>query len=70
MKLKKYIKKMSESPCSKCGCIVACSNKVRRSPRLDEIRDLVFPNAEYDYHNCPLWIALNAPEMVEVEDED
>lgn len=56
---------MSESPCSKCGCMVECSNKVRRVPKLDEIRDLVFSNANFDYHDCGIWIALNAPEMIE-----
>lgn len=68
MKMNKRIERMSESPCSKCGCIVGCSDKVRRVPKLDEIRDLVFPNADFDYHECPIWIALNAPEMVEVDE--
>ena len=68
MKMNKHIERMSESPCSKCGCIVSCSEKVRIVPRLDEIRDFVFPNAEYDYHDCPLWIAMNAPEMIEVDE--
>ena len=30
--------------------------------------DLVFPNADFDYHECGIWIALNAPEMVEVDE--
>ena len=60
---------MSESPCGKCGCMVECSNKVRRVPKLDEIRDLVFPNEDFDYHDCGIWIALNGPEMIEVEDD-
>ena len=63
----KRIKRMSESPCSKCGCMVECRNKVRRSPRLDEIRDLVFPDAEFDYHDCGIWIALNVKEIVDEE---
>lgn len=64
----KKIKNMNESPCNKCGCMVECGNKVRRSPKLDEIRDLVFPNADFDYHDCGIWIALNAPETIEVDE--
>lgn len=62
------IERMSESPCSKCGYIIECSDKVKRVPRLDEVRGLVFPNADFDYHDCGIWIALNAPEMVEVDE--
>lgn len=64
----KRIKKLIESPCYKCNCMEDCSDKVRRSPRLDEIRDLVFPNADFDYHDCGMWIALNAKGMVEVNE--
>ena len=47
--------------------MVECSNKVRRSTKLDEIRDLVFPNADFDYHDCGIWIALNVKEIVDEE---
>ena len=68
MRDKKRIDRISESPCSKCGQIVECSNRVRRNPTLAEICDAIFGNKEYDYHNCPIYIALTAPEMVEVDE--
>ena len=64
----KRIERISESPCSQCGCMVECSEKIRRSPRIEEIRDRVFGDANFDYHNCGIWIALNAKEMVEVDE--
>ena len=66
--MKKWIEKLIESPCYQCGCIGQCSEKVGRSPKLQEIQDAVFPNAEFDFHDCGIWISLNAPEMIEVDE--
>ena len=66
--MSKRIEKFSDSPCSKCGNMIECSDRIRRSIRLGEIRDAVFGNADFDYHDCGIWIALNAPEMVEVDE--
>lgn len=66
----KRIKSLSESPCTNCNCEVKCAMKIDKNPKLQEIQDAVFPNAEFDYHDCGIWIALNAPEMTEVDDED
>lgn len=63
------IERISESPCSKCGKIVECSNRIRSNYRIGEIRDSVFGNRNFDYHDCGIWIALSAPDMVEVDDE-
>lgn len=64
----KRIERISESPCSKCGYMVECSEKIRRSPRIEEIRDRVFGDANFDYHKCGIWIALNALDMIEVDE--
>ena len=64
----KRIKTLSESPCANCNCEVKCAMKINKSPKLQEIQDVVFPNADFDYHNCGIWIALNAPEMIEVDE--
>ena len=66
--MSKRINFLEESPCYKCNCELECNEKIKRSPILEEIHDVVFPNADFDYHDCPLWIALNAPEMVEVDE--
>ena len=68
--MNKRITKLSESPCYQCGCEDECLLKTLRNPNLDEIRLAIFGNADFDYHDCGIWIALNAPEMVEVDDED
>ena len=55
----KRIKSLSESPCYQCHCEWGCDEKIKRSPVL----------SDFDYHDCGIWIALNAPEMIEVYDE-
>lgn len=64
----KRIKTLKESPCYQCDCPTKCQNKIIRNPKLQEIQDMIFPNADFDYHECGIWIALNAPEMVEVDE--
>ena len=64
----KKIKSLKESPCSNCGFVVQCNERIENSSQLQEIQDMVFPDAEYNYHDCPIWIALNAPEMFEVDE--
>ena len=66
--MNRRITKLSESPCYQCGCFVKCETKTLRNPALDEIKFSVFANADFDYHDCGIWIALNAPEMVEVDE--
>ena len=63
--MSKRITTLEESPCYQCGCRVACGEKIKRSPVLGEIRDGMFGHAEKEYHDCGIWIALNAKEMVE-----
>ena len=63
--MSKRIENLKQSPCYQCGCMNKCSEKISRSPKLQEIEDMVFPNADLDYHDCGIWIALNAKEMVE-----
>ena len=67
--MNRRIQFLKESPCYQCQCQILCKDKIKKIPKLEEYRDLVFPNADFDYHDCSIWIALNAPDMVEVEDE-
>ena len=62
------IKSLQESPCNQCGCSKKCAKKIRSNHKLSEIKDAVFGRADFDYHDCGIWIALNAPEMVEVDE--
>lgn len=66
--MSRRIKSLKESPCYQCHCEWECDKKIKRNPVLGEIRDGVFGNADFDYHDCGIWIALNAPEMVEVDE--
>lgn len=59
------IERISESPCSKCGFIIECSNKIRSNCNLEVIKDMVFGNKDYDFKQCPLWIAFNCRELVD-----
>lgn len=69
--MSKRITKLSQSPCYNCGCYNECEEKIKRTPIISEIKDNIFCNAEADYHDCGIWIALNAPDMIdETEVED
>lgn len=52
------IKKLKESPCYKCGYIDECDEKIRKIYKLKEIKDYVFGKANFDYHNCSIWVSL------------
>ena len=67
--MSRRIQYLNESPCNQCGCDIECDEKIKGNFSFLNIKDVVFGNADFDYHDCPLWIALNAPEMIEVEDE-
>ena len=64
--MSKRIEHLSESPCYQCGMSKDCEEKVARCQVLQEIVDYVEPRADYDYHDCPLYIALTA----KAKDED
>lgn len=66
--MNRRINSLTESPCYKCGKDVECCEKVKINNKFTEIRDGVYGDADYDFHNCPLWIALNAHELVEVDE--
>lgn len=61
----KRIEHLPESPCYKCGLRDECNNKVHRSPVLAEIVDSQFGDSDLDFHECPIWISLTAPEMID-----
>lgn len=54
----KRISSLKESPCSKCGLSKKCEKKIKNYSRFSEIRDAIFGNADFDYHDCGIWIAL------------
>lgn len=67
--MSRRITKLSESPCYKCDKNGACRKKVKKNPvALCDIVENMYPDAEADYANCPIYIALTAPDMIEVED--
>lgn len=63
----KRIDKLSESPCSKCRCKKKCDKKLKNdNGALLIIKDNVFANKNYDFKNCPLWIALNCKDLIDL----
>ena len=70
MKMSKRVIKLAQSPCCQCGCCEACEEKIDRSQIIAEIKDKMFNNAEADFHDCGIWIALNAPDMVDETEVD
>lgn len=65
--MSRRIEKLKESPCYQCGCRKKCQIKINKNPVIGVLRDNIFGDADFDYHKCGIWIALNAPEMIEVE---
>lgn len=66
--MSKRITTLFESPCYKCGKMQDCAVKVAKNQNLSAVVDIMFGNAEADYSWCPIYIALTAPDMIEVED--
>lgn len=60
--------KLSETPCYNCGIQERCYAWADEHDHRLKIIDGVFCIKNYDYHNCPNYIALTAPEMVEVDE--
>lgn len=66
--MSRRITTLSESPCYKCGKMQDCTVKVAKNQNLSAVVDIMFGNAEADYNLCPIYVALTAPDMIEVED--
>lgn len=66
--MNRRITKLSESPCYQCNCSEQCEKRIEKNLILQEIQNSIFGIADYDYHRCGIWIALNAPEMIEVNE--
>ncbi len=61
---------LKESPCYQCHKHMECMMKTQKNNQLYDIVDQVFGNKGFDYHNCPIYVALTAPDMVdETENE-
>lgn len=56
--MSKRVESLKESPCYQCGKQLECFAKADRSPKLWDIVDLVFANAEFDYNNCTIFKAF------------
>ncbi len=62
------IENLSESPCKKCGKEMECLIKTTKSPILSNIIDVIFGDADKDFNDCPIYISLTCPELVEEDD--
>ena len=64
------ITSLKESPCFKCEKHTECLTKVENNNQFSDIVDQVFGNRDFDYYNCPLYIALTAPDIVDETEVD
>lgn len=63
--------KLKDIPCMVCNKCRDCEKKIEQSPRIKEIKDVMMVRTDGQFEKCGIWIALNAPEMVdETEGED
>lgn len=63
--------KLKDIPCMVCNKGYDCEKKIERTPRIKEIKDVMMAKTDGQFEKCGIWIALNAPEMVdETEGED
>ena len=67
--MSKRVNYLYESPCYQCGFQYECGKKIENNPTLGYIKDGIFGNADFDFHVCGIWIALNVSEMIQVLDE-
>jgi len=63
--MSKRISSLKESPCYKCTTAKECMQKIKCNPTLMSICDNILGDAEFDYHDCGLYIALTCPKMID-----
>lgn len=56
------ITSLSQSPCSKCGMENRCLEKIGEYPIFKSIYENIMPRADFNYHNCSLYILVKAEE--------
>lgn len=56
---------LSESPCYNCPLTDKCADKIKRSPVLSQVRDVMFGNVETDYQNCMIYISLTVTDIID-----
>lgn len=61
----KRIEKINNSPCSKCGYLSQCDEKISKNYSLITIKDLFFPDEDKDYHDCGIYISLTVSEIID-----
>lgn len=61
------ISSIAESPCTSCIVSEQCDARIAKNSDLAQIKYVVYGDKCCDVSNCPLFIALTAPEMIEVE---
>lgn len=52
--------KLSESPCYQCGVQQMCYHLMHVT-EYKNIKDQIFGNKDFNYINCPLYIAITGP---------
>lgn len=60
--------KLTDIPCMVCDRLCDCENKLERSPKLKEIKEMMLNRTDGRVDKCGIWIALNAPDMIEVDE--
>lgn len=56
---------LADIPCMKCDKQDECMSKIHKCNKLWEIYDMMFCSGEIEFNNCPIHIAIVAPDMVE-----
>lgn len=64
-KIMSKIKHIKDSPCWDCNVANECSAKRLTNRNLDIIVDMVWGKADYNEKNCPIYIAVTAPDMID-----
>lgn len=63
--MSKKIESLKESPCYNCPMATQCENKIKRSPVVSVVRDYVYSKADYDFHNCGIYISLTTDDIID-----
>ena len=63
--MSRRISNLSESPCSLCSKTGECEKKLSKSPQLYPIMYGIMGNADYDFHDCGIYISLTCSDMID-----
>lgn len=57
--------KLNDIPCTNCNKSILCDKKIKRSPKLFEIKEAMLSKTDGNYKQCGIWISLCCENLID-----